>query len=95
MKNLFTLVRRRGSKSFELAIGPDASTREHRAFVKRLRFERADSAYDEVVVARSIRRHRLSKIEPKPKRETKPKTKPKPNIGQRVVGAIAQRFLGK
>lgn len=75
MKRDFVLIRRRGAGHFEMALGHDTPPRQKRDFIKRLRTNKGDTPYDEVVVARVVRAHRLTKRTPG--EETRPQPKPK------------------
>jgi phenylpyruvate tautomerase PptA (4-oxalocrotonate tautomerase family) len=59
MKTQFTLIRRHDSKTYQIAVGPDAPDRLHRRYVKSFRASREHPEIAEVHVVRSTRRINL------------------------------------
>lgn len=95
MKLVYTHVRRRGASAFETVRGPEKPSRDQRAFIKRIRQERGDSPYEEVMISQVILRRKIGKasvseVKPKPKPEAKPMAK-----AVTALTGMAKRMLGK
>jgi hypothetical protein len=82
MKEIVTIVKRHGSRQWEVLISPDEQRRTHRQAVRDVRARREHSEFEWVYVAQIVRRIRLKRA------KVKTKEAPKPTLFQRAINTV-------